>query len=145
MGDFLSKIDMFLPESNFLIVDDSNAVRTLVKQHLISLGFTNILEAENGKEALAKLDSFYKVGVEMNLILADWNMPEMNGIDLLLSLKNHPKYKTIPFLMITSESETENVIKAIVLGVTDFVVKPFDENILKEKLIAVWKRTKQKG
>jgi len=136
---------MFLPDSNFLVVDDSSAVRTLVKQQLMSLGFKNILEAEDGKEAISKLDGLYKVGVQLHLVIADWNMPEMNGIDLLLNLKNHPKYKSIPFLMITSESESENVIKAIVLGVTDFVVKPFDEHVLLEKLTAIWKRTNEKG
>jgi two-component system chemotaxis response regulator CheY len=135
---------MFAADSNFLVVDDSNAVRALVKQQLINLGFKNILEAEDGKEALRKLDGMAKVGVGLDIIIADWNMPEMNGIDLLMNLKNHPKYKSIPFLMITSESETENVIKAIVLGVTDFVVKPFDESILLEKLKAIWKRISEK-
>ena len=136
---------MFSPESHFLVVDDSSAVRSLVKQQLSALGFRNVVEAENGKEALEKLDGLYKAGVELHLLIVDWNMPEMNGIDLLLNLKNHEKYKTIPFLMITSESETENVIKAIVLGVTDFVVKPFDENLLSEKLNAIWKRIHQKA
>lgn len=136
---------MFPVDSNFLVIDDSSAVRVLVKQQLNNLGFKNVLDAENGKEGLNKLDGVYKAGVQINLIIADWNMPEMNGIDLLLNLKNHPLYKLIPFLMITSESETENVIKAIVLGVSDFVVKPFDESVLGEKLAAIYKRVHEKG
>jgi len=136
---------MFSPDSHILVIDDSSAVRSLVKQQLTALGFRNVLEAEHGKEALEKLDSLSKVGVDVHLLICDWNMPEMNGIDLLLTLKAHAKYKSIPFLMITSESETENVIKAIVLGVTDFIVKPFDESLLSEKLSSIWKRTHQKA
>ena len=92
-----------------------------------------------------KVDSLSKIGISIHLLIVDWNMPEMNGIDLLLSLKNNEKYKNIPFLMITSESETEKVIKAIVLGVSDFIVKPFDENTLSEKMTAIWKRAHQKA
>lgn len=135
---------MFAPESNIMVVDDSSAIRTLLKQQLTVLGFRNVLEAEHGKEALAKLDGLNKAGININLLIVDWNMPEMNGIDLLLNLKGHDKYKSIPFLMVTSESETENVIKAIVLGVSDFIVKPFDENVLSEKLASIWKRVAQK-
>ena len=69
-------------------------------------------------------------------------MPGISGLDLLQNLKNSAKFKGIPFLMITSESETEKVIKAIVHGVADFLVKPFDEEVLSQKLTAIWKRTR---
>lgn len=132
---------MFPKASVFLLVDDSVAVRTLVKQQLHILGFKTTVEAENGEEAITKLNEMKDTGVKVDLIISDWNMPKMSGIDLLMNLKAHSKFKIIPFLMITSEAETESVIRAIVLGVTDFVVKPFDENILLEKLRAVWKKT----
>lgn len=132
---------MFPAESNIIVVDDSSAVRSLVKEQLGGLGFKNIIEAENGKAALERMEAADKQGIGFDLVISDWNMPEMNGIDFLLSLKKHAKFMTIPFLMITSESETENVIKAIVLGVTDFIVKPFDEGDLSEKLVSIWKRT----
>jgi two-component system chemotaxis response regulator CheY len=135
---------MFSQDSHFLIVDDSHAVRSLVRQQLTSLGFRNIVDAENGKEALEKMEGLDQVGVHIHLVIGDWNMPEMNGIELLGNMKKNPKFKNIPFLMITSESETDNVVKAIVLGVSDFVVKPFDQQILAEKLTAVWKRANQK-
>jgi two-component system chemotaxis response regulator CheY len=104
-----------------------------------------VLEAENGKEALEKLKGLDKVGISIQLFLSDWNMPEMNGIDFLLSLKKDPKYSKVPFLMVTTESESENVMKAIVLGVTDFIIKPFDEGTLEDKLTSIWKRTHEKG
>lgn len=135
---------MFPPESNILIVDDSAAALHLVRQQLTALGFRNILEAENGKVALKKLDDLNKVGIDIQLIIADWSMPEMNGIDLLLTLKDNAKYNNIPFLMITSESGTENVIKAIALGVSDFVIKPLDETIIASKLTGIWNRIQKR-
>lgn len=131
---------MFPDNSQILIVDDSRAIRELLRQQLKILGFSHILEASNGKEALSLLDQVTQSGAPVDLIISDWNMPEMNGIDFLLSLKNSTLYRKVSFLMITSESEAENVIKAIVLGVSDFIVKPFDEAQLEQKLSAIWKR-----
>ncbi len=136
---------MFSKDSYIIVIDDSIAVRILVKEQLIQLGYKNIIDAENGKEAIKKIESMHKLGIKMHVIIADWNMPEMNGIELLGFIKKDPRFRDIPFLMITSESDTENVIKAIVLGVSDYIVKPFDETILEEKLSAIWKRIGQKG
>jgi two-component system chemotaxis response regulator CheY len=131
---------MFPYDSLILVVDDSNMVRTLLKQQLLSLGYHRTLEAENGKDAIKKMDVIYSEGGKIDLLIVDWNMPEMNGIDFLTVIKKIEKYKKIPFLMMTSESETGSVIKAIVLGVTDYVVKPFNNTILTEKLRGIWTR-----
>lgn len=131
---------MFPDSSNFLIVDDSNAARTFIKRQLEALGYKNMVEAVNGNDALSKIESIYKSGKTVELILADWHMPVMSGIDLLMNLKGNPNYSIIPFLMLTNESETENVVKALILGVADFVVKPFTEAMMIEKLTAIWKK-----
>lgn len=134
---------MFPKDSCILIADDSPAVVVLIKQQLAALGYKNLLDAENGKMVLEKMDVMQYAGTVVNLLIVDWNMPEMSGIELLQTLKNHPTYKDIPFLMITVESETEKVIKAIVLGVSDFIVKPFGEQVLADKMAAIWRRINQ--
>ena len=131
---------MFPLEDTIFVIDDSMGVRALVRRQLEGLGYKNIIDAENGKDALGKIEAHYASKKTVGLIICDWNMPEMNGIELLLRLKNNPDLKSIPFLMVTSESETENVVKAIVLGVSDFIVKPFDEALMSEKLKAIWSR-----
>jgi len=131
---------MFAIESRFLVVDDSASVRALVKEQLASLGFSNVVEANNGKEAVKKLEGLTNAGVKIDLIIADWVMPEMTGIDLLRDLKENQLYKQIPFLMITTEGHSERVVEAIVSGVNDFIIKPFDEKVLSERLTSIWKR-----
>jgi len=112
-----------------LTVDDFPTMRRIVKNLLKQLGFENIDEAENGEDALKKLRS-----AEYGLVVSDWNMPVMEGIELLKNVRSDPQLKDIPFLMVTAEAEKEKVIEAIKAGVDNYIIKPFTGEVLKEKL-----------
>ncbi|MFQ5508692.1 MAG: chemotaxis response regulator CheY [Leptospirillia bacterium] len=113
----------------FLVVDDFSTMRRIVRNILKQLGYTEIDEAENGKEALQKLrgDSF-------DFVISDWNMPVMTGLELLKEVREDPDLKGTPFLMVTAESKQENVVEAIKAGVSNYIVKPFTADVLKGKI-----------
>jgi len=116
-----------------LVVDDFATMRRIVKGVLKDLGFKNVIEAENGKAALSELKK-----EEIGLIISDWNMPEMTGIDLLKAVRAHDQYKELPFIMVTAEGQKDNVIEAVKAGVTNYIVKPFTPETLRQKLEAVF-------
>lgn len=114
-----------------LIVDDYKTMLRIVRNLLNQVGFTNIDEASDGTDALAKFSS-----KKYGLIISDWNMEPMSGFDLLKAVRQ--KDTAIPFIMITAESKTENVVAAKAAGVTNYIVKPFNAATLKQKLVAVF-------
>ena len=116
-----------------LVVDDFSTMRRIVKTCLRQIGFENITEAEDGKVALDKI-----AGQEFKLIISDWNMPNMMGIDLLKAVRASDKWKHIPFVLVTAEGQKENVIEAAKAGVSNYVVKPFTADTLQAKLEAVF-------
>lgn len=116
-----------------LIVDDFSTMRRIVKTALKQLGFENISEAEDGAVALEKL----KNG-EFKLIISDWNMPNMMGIDLLKAVRADDKLKPIPFLMVTAEAQKENILEAAKSGVSNYIIKPFTADGLQQKLEAIF-------
>jgi two-component system chemotaxis response regulator CheY len=120
---------MFNLKLKVLVIDDFPTMRRIVKNLLKQLGYENIEEAEDGVQALAKL----KAG-GYGLVISDWNMPNMEGIDLLRNVRADENLKPIPFLMVTAEAEKEKVIEAIKAGVDNYIVKPFTAEVLKEKL-----------
>ncbi len=120
---------MFNLKLKVLVVDDFPTMRRIVKNLLKQLGFENIDEAEDGAQALTKL----KAG-GYGLVISDWNMPVMEGIDLLKHVREDEALKALPFLMVTAEAEKDKVITAIKAGVDNYVVKPFTAEVLKEKL-----------
>ncbi len=121
---------MFNFEIIVLVVDDFPTMRRIVKNLLKQIGFENIEEAEDGVQALNKLKSG-----KYGLVVSDWNMPNMEGIDLLRNIRQEPEpLKDIPFLMVTAESEKDKVIEAIKSGVDNYIVKPFTAEVLMEKL-----------
>ena len=113
-----------------LVVDDSRAVRKLLAQTLGDLGYETS-EAENGKTALAVLQA---CTTPPELILTDWNMPEMNGLDLLKAVRNKPEYHSVPIVMVTTETEMEHMAAALEAGANEYVMKPFTRDILADKL-----------
>lgn len=115
-----------------LIVDDYKTMLRIIGNLLRQLGFEHIDEATDGESALTKL----KQG-QYDLILSDWNMEPMTGLDLLKNVRQEEKYKNTPFILITAESKTENVVAAKQAGVSNYIVKPFNANTLKTKLTAV--------
>jgi two-component system chemotaxis response regulator CheY len=113
-----------------LVVDDSRIMRNIVKNTFSELKIPcQFLEAANGKDALAVLQS-----QEVHLVLLDWNMPELSGIDFLKVVRSMDQYKKLPIIMVTSESAKYNVIEALKNGATDYIVKPVNEKIFIEKL-----------
>jgi two-component system chemotaxis response regulator CheY len=112
-----------------LVVDDMSTMRRIVKNVLRQIGFTDIVEAENGQDALTKLK-----GGSFGLVVSDWNMPVMQGIELLRAIRADAELKTLPFLMVTAEAQKENLIEAVQAGVSNYVVKPFTAEVLQGKL-----------
>lgn len=117
-----------------LLVDDSTTMRRIQKNTLEKLGHTDVIEAGDGLEAIAKLQDG---GFE--LVLMDWNMPNMTGIDALKKIKADPVLKAVPVIMVTSESEKTRILEAIQSGAANYVVKPFQAETLAEKIAAVKK------
>ena len=115
-----------------LIVDDYKTMLKIIRNLLGQLGFTNVDEATDGKAALEKMKE-----KKFDLIISDWNMEPMSGLDLLKTVRAKPETEKLPFILITAESKTENVIIAKQAGVSNYIVKPFNANVLKEKLSAV--------
>lgn len=134
----MSALDSVNKDMLILVVDDFVTMRKVVKSCLRQLGFTNIEEAEDGEKALAKLKAN-----NFQLVMSDWNMPVMMGLDLLKAVRADPVIGKIPFVMITAESQKENVIEAAKAGVSNYIVKPFSPDQLQSKLEAVFAKGKK--
>ena len=119
--------------TNVLIVDDYKTMLRIIRNLLKQLEFDNVEEATDGAEALAKL----RAG-NFGLVISDWNMAPMTGLDLLKEVRADARLKNTPFIMITAESKTENVIAAKKAGVNNYIVKPFNAPTLKSKIEAVF-------
>lgn len=117
-----------------LFVDDSPTMRRIIKNSLIKIGFTDLIDAENGADALEKLS-----GIEVDLIITDWNMPEMNGQKFIEEIRSDPKYANKPILMVTTRGMKEDVLTAMRIGVNGYVVKPFTPEVLKKKISEILK------
>ena len=118
---------------NVLIVDDYNTMLRIVKNLLKQLGFNNVDEASDGSQAYEKVKQ-----KDYGLIISDWNMEPMTGLELLKTIRTSgEKYQAVPFIMVTAESKTENVIEAKKAGVNNYIVKPFNAETLKSKMAAV--------
>ena len=114
-----------------LIVDDSSVTRKVIKAVADVLEMETE-EAQDGIEALEKLSECYN---EINLVLLDWNMPEMNGYDVLVEIKNTDKYKHIPVMMVTTEGQKSNIVAAVRAGASNYLTKPFTVEELESKII----------
>jgi two-component system, chemotaxis family, chemotaxis protein CheY len=117
-----------------LLVDDSTTMRRIQKNTLEKLGHTDVTEAGDGAEAITKLQ-----GGGFELVLMDWNMPNMTGIDALKKIKADPALQAVPVIMVTSESEKSRILEAIQSGAANYVVKPFQAETLAEKINAIKK------
>ena len=112
-----------------LVVDDFSATRTIVINYLSKLGYKNTVEAEDGFSALARLKSAL-----FDLVVTDWSMSDMSGLDLLKQMRADSDLKHIPVLMVTSEDLQGNIVTAIKAGLNDYIVRPFEEHTFKQKL-----------
>lgn len=118
-----------------LVVDDFSTMRRIIKNLLKDLGFTNVQEADDGSTALPMLQQG-----DFDFVVTDWNMPGMQGIDLLRNIRADDNLKHIPVLMVTAEAKKEQIVAAAQAGVNGYVVKPFTAATLKEKLDKVFER-----
>ncbi|MBI5741936.1 MAG: chemotaxis response regulator CheY [Nitrospirae bacterium] len=118
-----------------LVVDDFSTMRRIVKNLLRQIGYEYIEEAEDGAQAYSKL----KNG-GFGFVVSDWNMPNMDGLDLVKKVRSDPELKDLPILMVTAEAEKEKVITAIQAGVNNYIVKPFTGETLKEKMDKIFER-----
>lgn len=116
-----------------LVVDDSSTMRRIIKNTLARLGYDDVLEGENGVEGWEKMDS----NSDVKVLITDWNMPEMNGLDLVKKVRADSRFTDIPIIMVTTEGGKAEVITALKAGVNNYIVKPFTPQVLKEKLEAV--------
>ncbi|CAG0994306.1 Chemotaxis protein CheY [Burkholderiales bacterium] len=124
----------------FLVVDDFSTMRRIVRNLLKELGFSNVEEAEDGVNALQKLTSG-----DFDFIVSDWNMPNMDGLELLKRIRADERLKGLPVLMITAEAKKENIIAAAQAGASGYIVKPFTASTLDEKLSKIFQKMEQVG
>jgi two-component system chemotaxis response regulator CheY len=122
-------------KTKFLVVDDFATMRRIVRTLLKELGFENVDEAEDGAVALGKLK-----GGSFQFVITDWNMPNMNGLELLQAIRSDASLKSLPVLMITAEAKKENIVAAAGAGASGYIVKPFTAATLDEKLKRIFEK-----
>jgi len=114
---------------NILVVDDFATMRRIVRKALKQLGYNHIFEADDGTSALEVLKK-----EKIQFIISDWNMPQMPGIELLKTVRSTEEWKSLPFLMVTAEGQREYVLEAVKQKVSNYIVKPFTPEVLREKI-----------
>jgi two-component system chemotaxis response regulator CheY len=116
----------------FLVVDDSSTMRRIIINTLAKLGYQDVLEAANGREGIERIGA-----ADIDLVITDWNMPEMNGIDFVRALRGIDKMKRTPVLMITTNAAKDDIVEALRAGVNNYIVKPFTPDTFREKIDAI--------
>lgn len=131
---------MFPIETHILVVDDSLNIRRFVVESLQKLGFVKISTAEDVPEAQSRLKMFAETPTPITLVLSDLNMPGDSGLDFLKVIRKNPETLSLPFILVTTESEKGAVIEAAMAGVSAYIVKPFTIDILTQRLKEAWKK-----
>ncbi len=131
---------MFPLNTRVLIVDDMASLRDLLKAYLRRLGFKHVTEAVDGRDAYQTLIASKAAGNPFELVISDWNMPNMTGLELLKLVRGIPDWKNLPFLILTTENEKEKVMEAVMAQVSNYIVKPIEERTLEEKLLRTWQK-----
>jgi len=124
-----------MADLNILVADDSVTMRRIIVNSLLKLGYKNIVEASDGKDALGKMFS-----ENINFIIAEWNMPEMSGLEFVNAVRGEDSFKDTPILILTTRGLKEDVVVALKAGVDNFIVKPFTTEVLNEKIQAILKK-----
>lgn len=119
----------FDPDMRVLIVDDFSTMRRIVRNILRQIGLNNVVEADDGTTAWDVLNRD-----KIDFIVSDWNMPKMTGIELLRKVRSSEQFADIPFLMVTAEAQQENIIEAVQAKVSNYIVKPFTADTMKQKI-----------
>jgi two-component system chemotaxis response regulator CheY len=124
---------MLDPHMKILTVDDFSTMRRIIKNILHHSGYPNVIEAEDGSAAFAILQT-----QDIDFVISDWNMPQMNGLELLKAIRADDKLQHVPVLLVTAEALKENVVEAVEAGVNGYIVKPFTAETLREKIAAIF-------
>lgn len=119
----------FDPNMRVLVVDDFSTMRRIIKNILRQLGLNNVVEADDGTTAWDVLNKD-----KIDFVISDWNMPQMTGIDLLRKVRGSEEFADLPFLMVTAEAQQENIIEAVQAKVSNYIVKPFTAEVMKQKI-----------
>lgn len=128
---------MFDPSTRVLVVDDMMTMRKLVSKVCKELGFSDITEAADGAKGW---EAICNANPGIGLVISDWNMPNTSGLDLLKRVRSDSRFSKLPFIMVTAEAEQHQIVEAVKAGVSNYLVKPFTPESLKEKLEAVHKK-----
>ena len=131
---------MFATNTRVLVIDDMASIRDLVKNQLRAMNFTEIIEAEDGEDGWTIIENQYAQANPIELVISDWNMPKMKGLDLLKKVRSTSNYVQLPFILLTSEAEREQVTEAVMAGVSQYIVKPFSGKIFEEKLKTAYQK-----
>ena len=131
---------MFPPDTRILVIDDMPSIRDLVKNTLRAIGYKNIQEAGDGEDGLAAILKAHSAGMAFQLVISDWNMPNCTGLELLKKVRADSGLKTLPFLLLTAETEVSQVKQAVMAGVDNYVLKPFTTESLQVKIEQVHAR-----
>ena len=113
-----------------MVVDDSRAMRMILSRALQGFGY-QVTQATNGKDALEQI---HRDGSQVGLLLVDWNMPEMNGLDFVKNLRAEPRFGAVPIIMVTTETEADQMMAALEAGANEYVIKPFTNETIEDKL-----------
>ena len=135
---------MFPLDSKIMIVDDSSFARGALKTGLKELKYWKILEASDAKSAITIMNEYEHQADPIHLLITDFHMLDMTGLDLLKWVRNHEKMRTMPVIVVTSSQEKTVILEAGKLGVTNYMIKPFDQNTLKDKLSSAWTKHGEK-
>lgn len=120
-----------------LVVDDNMMIRQMVTAQLNKLGYTDIEKAVNGADAFAKLEAAYANGKPFSITFLDWNMPELNGFEVLRKCRMDARFMPMPIIMLSAESEQRNILQALKAGATSYIIKPLTPEILEKKMAQV--------
>lgn len=135
---------MFPADTRILVIDDMMTMRKIVRKNLTDMGFTSIAEADDGETAWPMIQKAATEGKPYQLIISDWNMPKLKGIDLLRQVRALESIKTTPFVLLTAEAEKTQILEALKAGVTNYITKPFTPATLGEKIKAVYDKVTKK-
>ena len=128
-----------------LVVDDFDLVKVMIRTTLTNLGIVHIDEAGDGRDALRQIREAHAANFPFQLVLCDWNMPVMNGIELLQMTRRSPEFERLPFIMITANAEQKQVFKALSNGALDYLVKPITPGSLEKKISNILKKIQKKA
>lgn len=135
---------MFPVESRILLAEDTEITRAILKQMLGKLGYKRVTEVDNGVAAWDEIERSIRSQSPYRLLIIDWNMPQMNGIELLKKLQSFEETRSMSFILLTSNTEKEQVVEAIQSGVSVYIAKPFPAAVLEKKLKEAWEFSQKK-